>query len=334
LEFEVSHAEYGRLHFAMPESDSLEATADAAHLSQFPYRPIRRFARFRPWADGTFRWNLATGAGGSNLRASFAYQERGVRARIQAGWDRDSLRLSAAEMVTGTSRLDIAGSLDLGGKSLQGLSGVKPAQVAWLRLGVENLLLRDLFALAKGKSPEGFDGVLNGKLEYDPLGGVQGRLEASRIRVEALRDVDIQSAVLTGLGDSLEFALHSISAQQPMLQGRLQASLAGLRTQTPRLGAEIRGGPLSVRLQGAMPEWKEWAGTLDVSGSVPLGPKSGALEGVELRGDLSFPLAAGLDSLLRFDSRRFQLRYSAALDTQWLSGTLRISVARDWHAAI
>jgi len=328
LDFSLLHPEFGQAHFSMPTPDSMVGEAKDVQVSEFPYMPSWRFERFHPVVNGRFSWSPSTGAGESDVRVAFSYQQKDIQTHADAVWNNDSLYLREAEIQSGTSRLTGKGAFDLGGHSLLGLSYANPDAVGFLDLNSENVRIGEVLDLinpARGVAVA--DGLLDGNMRYEAGFGWRGDLHASDLRIPALRGVtDVTDFSLAGRGDSLFLSARTASAKQPLLTDTLEARLFGLRSGSPEVGIRARSGPLRADFSGEIANWKELKGEVLVAGQVPLGGALGTLDGVALDGDLSIPFGQagknGQNSGPHFASRQFQVRYTAALDTQWLEGQL------------
>ncbi len=322
LAFDLSHPEFGAVHFAMPMPDSLTAEARDVHVAEFPYAPAWRFLRFHPVVNGRFAWNPATGAGASEARVSFSYQQKEIVTRASAAWDNDSLYLHEAEVQSGASRLSGKGTLGLGGQSLAGLSRLNPDAVGFVELTSENVRVGEVLDLINPiRGSAVVDGLLDGNIRYDLRSGWRGDLRASDIRVPALRGlVDVTDLSISGRGDSLLLSTRTASTRHALLTDTLEARLSGLRSGSPQLGINVRSGSLHADFTGELAGWKELRGSARVAGRAALGGAVGTVDQVDVEGDLSIPFQK--NSGPRFASRQFQLRYAVAADTQWLDGRM------------
>jgi hypothetical protein len=324
LRFEARHPEYGYGAFEMPRPGVIEATADNLRVALFPYEPLARFSAFNPWLDGRFRWDMPEGTGEADLRASYSNAGNVLQARLQADWDKDSLRTRSAEMTTGPSRVVGEGVLPLHGRSLRGAYGLQTLMGGTWRVGADSLRIGDVYALV-GRSARVIDGYVKGRLEYSPAGGLAGELNTGPLRIPALREwAEVGGISLRGMGDSLRVTALTVSKQHALLNDSMTAVFSGLDSRAPRFWFQaLSGTGFRMRVEGSAPEWKSLEGRLEARGSIPLANHAGAqtLDDVVLEGDFSAPLDRGFLSELRMDARRFQVRYAIAGDTQTLAGT-------------
>ncbi len=322
LAFELSHAQFGKMRFAMLNPDSMEASAENAQATQFPYKPLWHFARFHPTVDGHFFWNHVTGGGSSDIRAVFSYQGKELGAHVSGEWDRDSLYLRDGEIQSGSSRLTGKGTAGLRGLSLAGLSHLHPNTVGSARLVAENLHIGEVLELVNPAGQGVAEGLLDGNVQYDGGSGWRGDLHASDVSVPSLRGIlEVKKLSLSGQGDSLRISATTTSTRHPLLVDTVEARVFGLRSESPGLGIQARSGGLSAGFAGEIAGWKEIRGNIRMEGRAPLGGEAGFLDGVLLDGALSIPMTAS-DSGPRFSSRNFHLHYAVASDTQWLEGHL------------
>jgi len=337
IAFELSHPEFGRIHFSMPVPDSLQVDARNVKVSEFPYLPARRFERFQPVVNGKFAWSPVSGAGESDVRVAFSYQQKEIRTHASAVWDKDSLYLREAEIQSGASRLTGVATLGLAGQSLAGLSHLTPDAVGSGEVTSENVRIGEMLDLINpGRGSAVADGLLDGDMEYDAHSGWNGSLQASGIRVPALHSLmDVTDFSLAGRGSSLLLSVRTASTRQPLLTDSVEASLSGLQSGSPQLGIHAQSGPLEADFAGDLSGWKEMRGSLRVAGRAPLGGTVGTLDEVDLQGDLFIPFGAHSEQGMgqtpgqytgpRFVSRQFRLRYiptAAAVDTQFLEASL------------
>lgn len=324
LAFKLTHPEFGRVSFAMPYPDSMIAVAESTQAALFPYLPLQRFARFHPVVSGHFFWNHITGAGKSDADVVFSYREKELKASADATWDKDSLRFENAQIRSGTSRLNGGGALSLNGLSLAGFSHLRPDAVGSWHLNAENVQVGEVIELAHPtEAPVVLDGVLDGNLGYEVHSGWTGTLKATDVRLPALSGLmEIRGLSLSGQGDSLQLTAFSTSTRHALLSDTLVAHLSGLRSESPHLGVVVHSGPLFARFAGNLSGWKTFNGNAEVTGRAQLGGAAGSIDEVRLEGDLSIPFIGSAGSGARFASRFFQLRYIAAVDTQWLDGYL------------
>ncbi len=321
LTFKLSHPEYGQLRFAMSNPDSMDAWMEAAQVTRFPYSPLKRFSRFHPQVDGHFSWNHVTGIGQSDASAVFSYQNKELKSRVVASWDRDSLRLAEFELSEGPSQLKGSAVISLGGRSLEALHQIRPDAVGSLQVAVEQIRMGEVLEWMPVGTSKG-DGILTGNIQYSRDSGWQGVLRASDVQVPALHGLmDITSLSLSGHGDSLLLTMRTASTKHPLLADTVEARLFGLHSASPSLAISAHSGPLFANFNGRIPQWKSLQGNIAVTGRAALGAP-GFLDQVSLEGPLSFPFAPDADSGIRFSSRQFQLRYILAQDTQWLDGHL------------
>jgi hypothetical protein len=324
LRFEARHPEYGYGVFGMPRPGLVEATADNLRVAMFPYQPFARFSAFNPWLDGRFRWDLRDGTGEADLSASYSSAGNMLQARLRAGWDKDSLRATSAEMTTGPSRVVGDGVLPLHGKSLRGAYGLQTLMGGTWRLGADSLRIGDVYALV-GRSARVMDGYVNGRLEYSPAGGLAGELKTGPLRIPALREwAEVGGISLRGMGDSLRVTAVTTSKQHALLGDSMTAVFSGLDSRAPRFWFQaLSVNGFRLKLEGSVPEWKLLEGTLSAKGSIPLSnqAEAPALNDAVLEGDFSAPLDRGFLHELRFDARRFRVAYAIAGDSQTLAGT-------------
>jgi hypothetical protein len=324
LHFETRHPEHGQAVLEMPRLGLLEATADNLRVSRFPYEPLARFAAFNPWIDGRFRWDLDRGTGDADLGASFASGRNVLQARLQADWDRDSLRVHAAEMSSGASRVAAAGKLPLGGLSLQGIYGLRTIMGGTWKIGADSLRIGDVYTLL-GRPTRSMDGIVKGVLDYSPSKGLAGEMATGPLKIPSLHEwIEVGGVALTGLGDSLRVVAVTTSKQVPLLNDTLSVTFADLDSRVPTFWfTGLSTGGFRTSLKGRAPDWKFIEGRVTAAGSLPLGTHIGldTLESVILEGSLNAPLNRMFLKGLRFDARRFQVRKTSAGDTQTLSGT-------------
>ncbi len=323
LEFTLMNPRFGRVRFAMPKADSLVADAEDAQAARFPYRPLRRFEDYHPVVNGRFAWNTATGVGAATLDIKGNGGRREVRGHVLAAWNRAELEIDSVEIASAGSELQGGAVVDLDSASLAGLARVRATSLRAWHLHAEQVQLEEIPELLRRDSGAPIAGVLDGRMAYTAAGGLQGELRGRDLRIPSLHGLfEIPELLLSGRGDSLHLWARTASGRHDLMNDTADIGLAGLQTRDPRGHLHLWTGPLHLRWSGDLPQWKSLQGEVSVTGALPLGGAAGTIDDVDLKGDLQVPFAADARTALRFQSRRFQLRYTAAADTQWLSGSV------------
>ncbi len=322
MEYRIANQRYGRIHYAMPRENYMEAQVDDVQIDKLPLTWLDTIPLSQAAATGRFVWDMTRHTGSVALNASGAYQQQQVAARADAHWSADSLTLRSATMSLNESQLQARGSVALKGDYFFDFSRFSIDDIATASIEADAFDVAQALALFMTEPPV-TEGTLRGSLSYAAKEGFGGTYRFVNIKPAMLEAVSSARAIVEGAGDSLIVRAVTTSENEPLFRDSIRLAVTGALADTQHFTLHaVAGDSLHLRAQGQVSEFETLKTALCVYGRVPLPENAGALRDLYIEARAQIPFDNPVEGLWMETDTVLGVYAVADLDTQLLMASI------------